>query len=404
LPLFTWLPDAMAGPTPVSALIHAATMVTAGIYMIARSNILYTLSPVTSSIVAVVGIATAIFAATIGLAQNDIKKVLAYSTVSQLGYMFLALGVGAYTGALFHVMTHAFFKALLFLGAGSVIHGMGGEQDLRKMGGLKKALPITFYTFAIGTIAIAGIPPFAGFFSKDEILAHAYAASPLFWVLGVIGALLTAFYMFRLFFLTFFGEFRGTKEQQHHLHESPMSMTLPLIVLAVLAVVAGYANFPEIFGGKHYLQTYLAPVFKDSVAKSAGHHLSHNTELMLMAVSVLGVLISIFVAYNTYISKKVVPEAEEATLSPLHKLIYNKYYVDEIYDALIVKPLYALSTFGHRFIELGIIDNIVNAVGSITLLKGKMYAKIQTGHTTFYLFVMVLGIIGILAYSLLFKL
>jgi NADH-quinone oxidoreductase subunit L len=404
LPLFTWLPDAMAGPTPVSALIHAATMVTAGIYMIARSNILYTLSPVTSSIVAVVGIATAIFAATIGLAQNDIKKVLAYSTVSQLGYMFLALGVGAYTGALFHVMTHAFFKALLFLGAGSVIHGMGGEQDLRKMGGLKKALPITFYTFAIGTIAIAGIPPFAGFFSKDEILAHAYAASPLFWVLGVIGALLTAFYMFRLFFLTFFGEFRGTKEQQHHLHESPMSMTLPLIVLAVLAVVAGYANFPEIFGGKHYLQTYLAPVFKASVAKSAGHHLSHNTELMLMAASVLGVLIAIFVAYNTYISKKVVPEAEEATLSPLHKLIYNKYYVDEIYDALIVKPLYALSTFGHRFIELGIIDNIVNAMGSITLLKGKMYAKIQTGHTTFYLFVMVLGIIGILAYSLLFKL
>lgn len=404
LPLFTWLPDAMAGPTPVSALIHAATMVTAGIYMIARSNILYTLSPVTSSIVAVVGIATAIFAATIGLAQNDIKKVLAYSTVSQLGYMFLALGVGAYTGALFHVMTHAFFKALLFLGAGSVIHGMGGEQDLRKMGGLKKALPVTFYTFAIGTIAIAGIPPFAGFFSKDEILAHAYAASPLFWVLGVIGALLTAFYMFRLFFLTFFGEFRGTKEQQHHLHESPMSMTLPLIVLAFLAVVAGYANFPEIFGGKHYLQTYLAPVFAASVAKSAGHHLSHNTELMLMAASVLGVLISIFVAYNTYISKKVVPEAEEATLSPLHKLIYNKYYVDEIYDALIVKPLYALSTFGHRFIELGIIDNIVNAMGSITLLKGKMYAKIQTGHTTFYLFVMVLGIIGILAYSLLFKL
>jgi NADH-quinone oxidoreductase subunit L len=404
LPLFTWLPDAMAGPTPVSALIHAATMVTAGIYMIARSNILYTLSPVTAAIVAMVGIATAIFAATIGLAQNDIKKVLAYSTVSQLGYMFLALGVGAYTGALFHVMTHAFFKALLFLGAGSVIHGMGGEQDLRKMGGLRKALPITFYTFAIGTVAIAGIPPLSGFFSKDEILAHAFAASPLFWVLGVVGALMTAFYMFRLFFLTFFGEFRGTKEQQHHLHESPTSMTFPLIVLAILSVVAGYANFPEIFGGKHYLQTYLAPVFAASLAKAPAHHLAHNTELMLMGVSVLCVLVSIFVAYNMYISKKVVPEAEEANLSPLHKLIYHKYYVDEIYDALIVKPLYALSRLGHQFIEIGLIDNIVNAMGKIALFKGRIFNKLQTGHTTFYLFIMVLGIISILAYSLIVKL
>jgi NADH-quinone oxidoreductase subunit L len=404
LPLYTWLPDAMAGPTPVSALIHAATMVTAGIYMIARSNILYTLSPITSSVVAVVGIATAIFAATIGLAQNDIKKVLAYSTVSQLGYMFLALGVGAYTGAIFHVMTHAFFKALLFLGAGSVIHAMSGEQDLRKMGGLKKALPITYFTFMIGTIAIAGIPPFSGFFSKDEILAHAFATSPILWALGVLGALMTAFYMFRLFFLTFFGNFRGTEDQKHHLHESPLTITIPLMVLAVLSVTAGYANFPEIFGGKHYLQTYLAPIFADSVSRAHSHHLDHNTELALMGISVFIVLISIAAAYSKYISKKAVPANEGVELSSLHKLVYNKYYVDEVYDALFVKPLYALSSFGHKFIELSGIDRIVTSFGQFTLLGGKVFSKLQTGHTTFYLFVMVLGMIAILTYNLLGKL
>lgn len=404
LPLYTWLPDAMAGPTPVSALIHAATMVTAGIYMIARSNILYTLSPITSGVVAVVGIATAIFAATIGLAQNDIKKVLAYSTVSQLGYMFLALGVGAYTGAIFHVMTHAFFKALLFLGAGSVIHAMGGEQDIRKMGGLKKSTPITYLTFAIGTIAIAGIPPFSGFFSKDEILAHAFASSPILWALGVLGAIMTAFYMFRLFFLTFFGDFRGTHEQKHHLHESPFNMTLPLIVLAVLSIVAGYANFPAIFGGKHYLQTYLSPIFADSLVRVPSHHLDHHTEIILMGVSVFCVLISIGVAYSMYISKKSVPVAEGESLSPIHKLIYNKYYVDEIYDVVFVKPLYALSSFGHKVVEVSGIDKLVNSMGQIAIWKGKMFVKLQTGHTTFYLFAMVLGIIAILTYNLFGKL
>jgi len=246
LPLYTWLPDAMAGPTPVSALIHAATMVTAGIYMIARSNILYTLSPTAMVVVASVGIVTALFAATIGLAQNDIKKVLAYSTVSQLGYMFLALGVGAYTGAVFHVMTHAFFKALLFLGAGSVIHAMSGAQDIRGMGGLKKYIPVTHLTFLIGTLAIAGFPGFSGFFSKDEILAHAFEHNKLFWVLGVLGAAMTTFYMFRLYYLTFHGKFRGTHEQEHHLHESPKSMTIPLIVLAVLSVVGGFIGIPEL--------------------------------------------------------------------------------------------------------------------------------------------------------------
>jgi NADH-quinone oxidoreductase subunit L len=244
LPLYTWLPDAMAGPTPVSALIHAATMVTAGIYLVLRSNVLFTLAPQTLEVVGIIGLATALFAATIGLAQNDIKKVLAYSTVSQLGYMFLALGVMGYTSSFFHVLTHAFFKALLFLGAGSVIHAMSNEQDMRRMGGLRKVLPITFLTMLIGCLAISGIPPFAGFFSKDEILSHVYEHSKVMWAIGLLTSLLTAFYMFRLLFLTFFGEFRGTEEQRHHLHESPASMTLPLIVLAVLSAVGGFMGAP----------------------------------------------------------------------------------------------------------------------------------------------------------------
>ncbi|MFN0049246.1 MAG: NADH-quinone oxidoreductase subunit L, partial [Cytophagales bacterium] len=285
IPLFTWLPDAMAGPTPVSALIHAATMVTAGIYMIARSNILFALAPVTMGIIAVIGISTALFAATIGLFQNDIKKVLAYSTVSQLGYMFLGLGVGTFTGSLFHVMTHAFFKALLFLGAGSVIHAMSGEQDIRKMGDLKGKLPITFFTFLIGTIAISGIPPFAGFFSKDEILAKAYEVSPILWGIGVLTALMTSFYMFRLLFLTFFGSFRGTHDQEHHLHESPLSMTIPLMVLALFSVIAGFFNAPEVLGGSSMLAGYFAPIFEDSMLLlGESHHLSHSIEYILMGV------------------------------------------------------------------------------------------------------------------------
>lgn len=247
IPLYTWLPDAMAGPTPVSALIHAATMVTAGIYMIARSNLMYTHAPITMTVVAIVGLATAILAASIALKQNDIKKVLAYSTVSQLGYMFLGLGVGAYTGAVFHVMTHAFFKALLFLCAGSVIHAMGGEQDIRKMGGLSKNMRITYITFFIGCIAIAGIPPFSGFFSKDEILAGAYAQNPVLYIIGLGGALLTAFYMFRLLAMTFTGKFRGTEEQLHHVHESPSAITIPLVILALLSIVGGLVGIPEIF-------------------------------------------------------------------------------------------------------------------------------------------------------------
>ncbi len=261
IPLYTWLPDAMAGPTPVSALIHAATMVTAGIYMIARSNVLYSLAPISQNVVAIIGLATAILAATIALKQNDIKKVLAYSTVSQLGYMFLALGVGAYSAGVFHVMTHAFFKALLFLAAGSVIHAMSGEQDIRKMGGLKGKLKITYFTFLIGCIAISGIPPFSGFFSKDAILLSAYEHNKILYAIALFGALLTAFYMFRLLFLTFNGSFRGTEEQQHHLHESPAAITIPLIILAILAFAGGFVGIPEIFmKGGDKLTEFLSPV------------------------------------------------------------------------------------------------------------------------------------------------
>src|SRR4051812_3707660 len=259
LPLYTWLPDAMAGPTPVSALIHAATMVTAGIFMVARSNVFYSISAVASETVAIVGVITALFAATIGLFQNDIKKILAYSTVSQLGLMFLGLGVGAYSSSVFHVTTHAFFKALLFLGAGSVIHAMGGEQDIRRMGGLSGKIRITFVTMLIGTIAISGIPPFSGFFSKDEILAHTYEHSKVLWLFGMIASMLTAFYMFRLLFLTFFGKFRGTHEQEHHLHESPSSMTVPLIVLAALSVIGGVLGLPEFWGMSNWMHHHLEP-------------------------------------------------------------------------------------------------------------------------------------------------
>src|ERR1700722_4259153 len=320
IPLYTWLPDAMAGPTPVSALIHAATMVTAGIYMIARSHILYDLTPATQTVVAVIGLATALLAASIALKQNDIKKVLAYSTVSQLGYMFLGLGVGAYTGAVFHVMTHAFFKALLFLGAGSVIHAMGGEQDMRKMGGLRKALPSTSITMLLGCIAIAGIPPFSGFFSKDEILSAAYAKNPVYYVVGVLTALLTAFYMFRLYATTFMGGFRGTHDQENHVHESPFVMTLPLWILAILAVSAGFLGIPAVIKpDAHWLGHFLGPV----VGERTVRELPAGTEWGLMATSVLLALIGTFVAVGRF-SKK--PDLAEPT--GFGKVLANKWYVD----------------------------------------------------------------------------
>jgi NADH-quinone oxidoreductase subunit L len=382
IPLNTWLPDAMAGPTPVSALIHAATMVTAGIYMIARSNVLFSMSEFTMHLIAIIGLATALFSATIAIKQNDIKKVLAYSTVSQLGYMFLGLGVGAYTGAVFHVMTHAFFKALLFLGAGSVIHAMHHEQDIRNMGGLTKKLPITHITFLLGCIAISGIPPFSGFFSKDEILAAAFAHNKIYWVLGVIGAAMTAFYMFRLYATTFLGTFRGTHDQEHHLHESPKAMTYPLIVLAVLSVVGGMVGIPELMGGHHELHHFLSPIFTSEKA----HHIDHNTEWMLMGVSVAIAAIAILFAVNKF-SKK--PEMQDA--EGLGKVLANKWYVDEFYDMIIVKPLEALATFFKNIIEKSGIDGAVNGIGKFVQYSSRQVRLLQSGQVGSYILFMVLA-------------
>jgi NADH-quinone oxidoreductase subunit L len=398
LPLFTWLPDAMAGPTPVSALIHAATMVTAGVYMIARSNILFTLAPITMHVIAIVGLTTAVVAALIALSQTDIKKVLAYSTVSQLGYMFLGLGVGAYTGAFFHVLTHAFFKALLFLGAGSVIHGMSGEQDMRKMGGLRGKLPITFWTMLIGTIAISGIPPFAGFFSKDEILAHAFMSSTTLYVIGVITAMFTSFYMFRMLYLTFYGKFRGTHDQEHHLHESPASMTIPLIVLAILSAVGGLINWPESLTGHHWLETFLAPVFEKSNTLVVESHLTGSTETTLMVISVLAALAALAYAYIKYVKNSHVPVADTEERPALAALSYHKFYIDELYDAIIRKPLDAISVFFYKVVDRLGIDGIVNGLGKGSIEASKGLRLLQTGNVGYYIFMMVLGIISILFY------
>lgn len=396
LPLYTWLPDAMAGPTPVSALIHAATMVTAGIYMVIRSNVLFTLAPFTLDFIVIIGLATALLAASIGIFQNDIKKVLAYSTVSQLGYMFIGLGVMAYSSAMFHVMTHAFFKALLFLGAGSVIHAIHDEQDIRNMGGLRKYMPVTFVTFLIATIAIAGIPPFAGFFSKDEIMAHAFQYSPVVWGLALLGSAMTSFYMFRLLILTFWGKFRGTEEQKHHLHESPLVITLPLMVLAVLSAVGGFLGIPHVFAhDAHWLEHFMKPLFAETAKLNEhfGHlHLTANQEFGLMGASVLAALASMTVAI--FMFSKRVPTTDDK-MAGLPKVIYNKYYVDELYDMLIAKPVLGLSTFFYSVIET-IIDGIVNAVGALTIAFSQGLRKFQTGSVSFYVLAMVIGMVAIL--------
>jgi len=390
IPLYTWLPDAMAGPTPVSALIHAATMVTAGIYMIARSNLMYTLAPTTMTVVAIVGLATAILGATIALKQNDIKKVLAYSTVSQLGYMFLGLGVGAYTGAVFHVMTHAFFKALLFLGAGSVIHAMGGEQDIRKMGGLSKHMRITYITFFIGCIAIAGIPPFSGFFSKDEILAVAFAKNSVLYAIGLGGALLTAFYMFRLLAMTFMGKFRGTEEQLHHLHESPSAITVPLIILAFLSMVGGLIGIPEfMMSNGHKLGQFLDPIFANSNAILVKHEIPHQTEWILTGVSTVLIIIISGLAWNKY-KKYQLETAEETGFA---KVLQNKWYVDELYDAIIVRPLKSLSLFLNNVIERSGIDGLVNGVGRGINYGSRQIRLLQSGQVGTYILMMVIGTI-----------
>jgi len=394
IPLYTWLPDAMAGPTPVSALIHAATMVTAGIYMIARSNILFTMAPVTQSVIAIIGLATAVLAATIALKQNDIKKVLAYSTVSQLGYMFLGLGVGAYTGAVFHVMTHAFFKALLFLGAGSVIHAMGGEQDMRNMGGLKKYMSVTHITFLLGCLAIAGMPPFSGFFSKDEILAGAFEKNPLYWGIGVITAMMTAFYMFRLYAMTFLGRFRGTHDQEHHLHESSAAITIPLAILAVLAVIGGWIGIPEVFmHGGHRLEAFLEPVFANTNEYVKANHpheaLSHSTEYMLMGISVVGALAALLFAWNKF-SKYEKTDMQETGFG---KVLENKWYVDELYDSIIVKPVGSLATFFNNILEKRGIDGFVNGVGKAVNYGSRQIRLLQSGQVGTYVLLMVVGVL-----------
>lgn len=398
IPLYTWLPDAMAGPTPVSALIHAATMVTAGIYMIARSNVMYSLAPISQNLVAIIGVSTALLAATIALKQNDIKKVLAYSTVSQLGLMFLALGVGAYTAGVFHVMTHAFFKALLFLGAGSVIHAMHHEQDIMNMGGLRKKLPITHLTFLIGCLAISGIPPFAGFFSKDEILTAALIKSPVLYALGVMTSVMTAFYMFRLYFLTFSGKFRGTHEQEHHLHESPFAMTFPLVVLALLSVVGGWVGIPALFAeDAHLLSAFLSPVLGSPTGEA--HHLSHSLEWALM-----GILLSFIVVAILFTRRLFGREFKgENTTEGLSGVLANKWYVDELYNAIIVKPLDAFAGFLARVVDNKIIDGLVNGVGKAVQFSGRQMRFLQSGQVGSYILIMMISIILFFIFQLFWK-
>lgn len=384
IPLYTWLPDAMAGPTPVSALIHAATMVTAGIYMIARSHVLFSLSPVTMDIVAIIGLATALLAASIALFQNDIKKVLAYSTVSQLGFMFVALGVGAYTTGVFHVMTHAFFKALLFLGAGSVIHALGGEQDITKMGGLRKKIPITYWTFLIAVLAISGFPFTSGFISKDEILIAAYAHSkPLFW-LTAFAAILTAFYMFRVFMLVFLGGFRGDEKVGQHVHESPPAMTIPLIILAILAAIGGFVQLPEIFGGHDYFNQFLAPVVP--AFSHAGESIAKQ-EYFLLGGTVVGLLIIYFLCKKWYAVNQF-----EGKYSGIKNVLAHKWYIDELYDAIIVNPFNNLSGFLKSIVEKSGIDGIVNGVGRFIQYSSRQVRLVQSGMVGNYILIMVLSI------------
>jgi NADH-quinone oxidoreductase subunit L len=403
IPLYVWLPDAMAGPTPVSALIHAATMVTAGVYIVVRSNALFQLAPGVSSFVAIIGALTAIFAATIGIAQNDIKKVLAYSTVSQLGYMFLAAGVGAYSAAVFHVGTHAFFKALLFLGSGSVIHAMGGEQDMHRMGGLKKWMPYTYWTFLLATLAIAGIPPLAGFFSKDEILAGVFAEHRyILWGVGILTAGLTACYMFRAVHLTFHGSFRGSHEQEHHLHESPWIMVVPLLVLCVGAVGAGWLGIPEALGGHATFAHHLQPVIA-GVGVERPHHLSHQTEYGLMAISIAVALAGIGIATRLWGGQRG-PQGDVAFASrmpALHRLLADKYRVDELYDRIVVRPLAWVARMLWKAVDTLIIDGSVHVGAFLTEITGDLGRLTTTGNVRNYALYFFLGVLALFGWMLL---
>ncbi len=395
LPLHIWLPDAMEGPTPVSALIHAATMVTAGVYMVARSHVLFERSPVALEVVAWVGVATAVFAATIGLAQTDIKRVLAYSTISQLGYMFAGVGLGAYAAGIFHLVTHAFFKALLFLGAGSVIHGLGGEQDMRKMGGLAPKMVVTTITMFVGAAGLAGVPGLAGFFSKDEILTAAFGGGHRAqWALLLFGAFLTAFYSFRLIFLTFLGGPRMPREVAHHVHESPPAMTGPLVVLAVLTVVAGWAVGVPSEAGTRFAH-FLASVFP---LHEAGH--GGFVGYILLVLNVLVPVAGIMLAWVLYGASPVRAAAIGRPRNAVHRLLLNAWYVDQLYDLVLVRPLYALSTFLARVFDLGVVDGIVNAIGRAVAAWAAAGRRLQTGYVVNYALTMLLGAIVVVGYLL----
>ncbi len=417
IPLYIWLPDAMAGPTPVSALIHAATMVTAGVYFVSRCNVLYSMSPFAMEVVATVGALTALLAASIAITQNDIKKVLAYSTVSQLGYMFLGLGVGAFTAGLFHVLTHSFFKALLFLCSGCVIHAMGGEQDMRNMGGLRKKMPITFATMLIGTLAIAGIPGFSGFFSKDEILWKTYSSpqgSHFLWFIGVLAAAMTAFYMFRLIFMTFFNECRASEEVQHHIHEAPKSMTVPLMVLSVLSIFGGLLGVPASLGGSNLVERFLEPVLglgKEKLLQSAGGpgsihqvvaetavHQSFAPEYRLMLVTTTIVFIGILASYILYMKKRSVPGVVAEKNPSFYRLLLNKWYVDELYEKVFLNPLHVASLFLWRGIDVVVIDGLVNSTGAFFMNCGTTWKASQSGYVQRYAVTFLVGVFVLIAY------
>jgi NADH-quinone oxidoreductase subunit L len=428
IPLYVWLPDAMEGPTPVSALIHAATMVTAGVYMVTRHNAIYQMAPLALEVVAVIGAATAIYAASMGVLQNDIKRVLAYSTISQLGYMFLACGVGAFTAGIFHLMTHAFFKALLFLGSGSVIHALSGEQDMRKMGALWAKIPTTAKTFFVATLAIAGIPPLAGFVSKDEILGRTFAYSPILWLVGFLTAGMTAFYMFRLVNMTFFGSSRVDHEAERHIHESPSTMTVPLMFLALLSVIGGWIGWPAALGGSNRFEHWLEPVVAqhgEAMARAESVN-AGAYEYLLMFASVAIALLGIYVAWQLYIKRPEVPERLAAKWPRLYRLVYRKYYMDEIYDALFVNRAKDLGTTMAAF-DLNVIDGVgVNGAGWLTRLTSSIsiwwdtwivdglvnltaivartfsypVRFIQTGLVSSYALVIVLGVLLFLGYYL----
>lgn len=389
VPLFTWLPDAMAGPTPVSALIHAATMVTAGIYLVVRSNFLYSLAPTTMDVILFVGLLTALVAAFIGLRQNDIKKVLAYSTVSQLGFMFVALGVGAYTTAMFHLMTHAFFKALLFLGSGSVIHAMSGEQDMRLMGGLKNKIPITHFTFLIGTLAISGFPFLSGMISKDEILTNVYGKNPLLWAVLFIVATMTAIYMFRAYYLTFHGEFRGSEEQKHHIHESPKTMTIPLIILAVLSILGGFINLPHFIGHGHYakLADWLKSIYVYDVSLP---EVKFGTEMILLGLTLVMFFTVWYIVKNIYVNKKKMALPEEK-YTGWERLSNKKLFLDEIYNATFVRMTEGLGIGGNMF-DKGVLNRFVEFIGTGAEDSGRAAKRLQNGNVENYVLIMSLAI------------